>query len=230
VFAVLAVANASYQLDDGTMQFVGGIIGAVVLGVGVGLLVRWVYFRFLDPAPRAMRSPWVLVIGSVCLFASAGGQAARQKDEDRKLVAKSVSGCRDEPASELLRDPPRGLSYALPPPEFKQRFDRLSAARPELPPLYTLRIVMRRGVDTGTVMLVATSDIEGTLKGLLEGARDFGAPVDRDGARFGGRTWTVIDYGQQRAYFTPFGCRLVGAMSSDDRVARAVASSITRDK
>jgi hypothetical protein len=227
VFAALAVVNSLDQLDEGGARFAGPLLGSAVLATGLGMLVRFLYFRYLDRAERRAWSPWALVIGSFVLLATIGGQVARRDREVRSEVSDLKTACAGEPLEAGFRRLPRPLSYGEPPPALRREFeDEFPAAYREV---VRFRLVFDRGRRAGAVFLMPTKDSQKTIDEMIDGASEAaGHTLERTDIGVDGRSWTRADVGTGDMLLAPVGCRVVALFVQDLAVGRRLAAALGR--
>lgn len=226
MFAALAVLNAADEHENAA-RFSGAILANVVIAAGIGMLLRWFYFRFLDRAERRTWSPWVLVIGSLVLVALISGQGLRRTQDQRKEADELRSACGGEPVEAGFRRLPRGWSYGEPPRQLQQRFED------QFPSSYRglikFRLTLKHGRRAGAVFLMPTKDSAKTIGEVVDGAEDAaGHTLDRRDVGVDGRSWTVVDIDGRPVFLAEVGCRVVAVFGVDEAGGKRLASALGR--
>jgi hypothetical protein len=230
VFALAVAVNLGHRNEGRSSAYVGGqIFTTLVIGLGLGLLSRWLYLRFRRERrtkPKRLASPWVLVAGTVTLLVAAAGRPVREAEH---YADQARAACAGEPLSEVLRPLPSGLAYTTVAPGVRERMDRAFAGPvgKAYRSVTTARAVANARGPVALLLLIAAPDTGEVMRGVADGAREASASVAR--VRVGGRNWMAARYAGAEALFSTDGCRVVAVYSQSRGMARRIAAALARD-
>jgi hypothetical protein len=216
VFVGVVVLTVLRDRNRGDEVTPGTVTGAVLFGLAVGLVVRFVYFKYLDRADRRLRSPWILVIGAAVLYISLVGQQNRGR----------AAECGNEPPGALLRPLPDGLEYGDVSPS-KQREAARAIRIPGGDP--AVKVIRRGGRRVGAVIVYPPVDRRPDLQELRAGLENNNVALHGTAAvPLAGTTWIEADLDVGYAYAGSIRCHLMMVAAREDDTAQAIVRVLAK--